>query len=59
MEDSMQRNEIEKLKAKMHPVLEWGRQFFGKEEYDNHIKSVLEHFGYDTNRDDIKEIFLS
>ncbi len=54
----MEREQVNSLKERFKPVLERGRRMFGKETYDNHIRRLLEHFGYNIEEDkDIKEIF--
>jgi hypothetical protein len=53
----MERKDIERLKSQMAPVLEGGRNWFGKEVYDNHIKDLLRYFDCDINDPIVKEIF--
>jgi len=53
----MEREEIERLKARFKPIMDRGRKWFGSEVYDNHIRDVLKCFDMDVNREDIKEIF--
>ena len=53
----MERSEIETLKAEITPYLEGGRNFFGKEAFDNHIIDILELFGCSTEDKVIIEIF--
>lgn len=53
----MDKADVERLKERFKPVLNGGRRFFGREVYDNHVKDVLVHFGYDVNDRVVKEIF--
>ena len=53
----MEREEIERLKTKFKPIMDAGREWFGREVYDNHIRDLLKCFDMDVNREDIKEIF--
>ena len=52
----MEREDIERLKIRFTPIIEEGRNFFGKETFDNHVKDVFEYFGYDVDDKEIKEI---
>ena len=53
----MDKADTERLKERFKHVLNGGRRFFGREVYDNHVKDVLVHFGYDVNDMVVKEIF--
>lgn len=53
----MEHEEALELREKIKPTLEEGRSFFGKENYDSHIKDILQHFGYNINDNTIKIIF--
>ena len=53
----MEHSQIENLKDSFRPVLEQGRNFFGKEAYDNHIINILEYLGYSTEDEIIIELF--
>lgn len=53
----MERKEIDSLRAKFQPILEQGREWFGKEVYDNHIIDCLEYLGFSTEDEIIKVIF--
>lgn len=53
----MDKADVERLKERFKPVLNGGRRFFGREVYDNYVKDILVHFGYDVNDRDVKEIF--
>lgn len=52
----MERKDIEVLKAKFQPILERGRNFWGKEVFDNHVIDLLEYFGYSTEDEIVIEI---
>ena len=54
---AMDKADVERLKERFKPALNRGRSLFGREEYDNHIKDVLAHYGYDVNDRVVKEIF--
>ncbi len=53
----MEHSQIKNLKESFRPVLEQGRNFFGKEAYDNHIIKILEYLGYSIEDKIIIEIF--
>jgi hypothetical protein len=54
---SMKKKDIKYLKERFKPIHERGREMFGKERYDKHVKDILVHFDYDIDDRDIKEIF--
>lgn len=53
----MDKADVERLKERFKPVLNDGRRLFGREVFDNHIKDILVHYGYDVNDRVVKEIF--